>query len=90
VRSHLLQVNHGRLDELLIEAGAVTVLGQIALGFRQLFQELRFQPALTNLFRQLDGAPGILDDLHRLDPRELIEEPAATGVHQQGMALELE
>ena len=39
--------------------------------------------------RKLDRAPGILDHLHRLDPGQLIEKPAATGVHEHGMALHL-
>src|SRR5437588_236825 len=35
-------------------------------------------------------APGVLEDLHRLQAGDLVEEPAAGGVHQEGLALQLE
>src|ERR1035437_10257441 len=42
------------------------------------------------LARELQDASGVGDDLHGFDAGDLIEEPAATGVHQLGVAFELE
>jgi len=39
---------------------------------------------------QLQGPGGVLDHLQGLQARELGEEPAATGEHQQGVALHLQ
>ena len=43
-----------------------------------------------HLFCQTQSPSRVVDDLHGLDPRELVEEPAATGVHQHGVTLHLE
>ena len=37
-----------------------------------------------------DLPSGILEDLHGFDSADLVEEPAATGVHEHGMALHFE
>ena len=39
---------------------------------------------------ELEDAAGVGDDLHGLDAGDLVEEPAAGGVHELGVALELE
>ena len=39
---------------------------------------------------ELQDAAGVGDDLHGLDAGDLVEEPAATGVHELGVAFELE
>ena len=39
--------------------------------------------------RQLQHARGIGDDLHGLNAGDVVEEPAATGVHELGVALHL-
>ena len=38
---------------------------------------------------ELQDAAGVGDDLHGLDAGDVVEEPAAAGVHEHGVALEL-
>src|SRR5258708_8982519 len=79
---------HGRFDELGVDIRAVSVLGNVALGQSQLFQEALLQGVAEKFLGQLHHASGILDHLHRFDAREFVEEPAATGVHQHGVTLQ--
>ena len=49
-----------------------------------------FQSRLEELLPELHDASRVLEDLARLDSREVVEEPAATRVHQLRVSLELE
>ncbi len=62
----------------------------LLLASDKLFQEGRFDIVGEELFRQIDDAAGVLNALHRLDSRELIEEPAAARVHEHGVTLHFE
>ena len=76
-----------RLHPLVEDARAVAMIGQVALRQRQQLLELSFAMIGKEHLRQLQRAAGVHDDLHRLDAGELVEEPAAAGVHQHGVAL---
>src|ERR1700722_17297314 len=54
-----------------------------------MLQELIFQRLFEELFGELYYAASILDDLYRLNARKLVEKPAATGVHEHSIALQL-
>ncbi len=89
VRGDFFQVDHGGLDEPLVDQSPVAMLGDVALGLGQPLQEFCFQLIPEEALGQLDGTAGVLDHLNGFDPGEFVKEPAATGVHQQGVALEL-
>ena len=61
-------------------------IGKIAFRLGQDIQESRFKVLAENA-RQLNGAGGVLNDLDRFKPGDFVEKPAATGVHQQSVAL---
>src|SRR5512133_754275 len=48
------------------------------------------EAVFENFLRELQGAPSVHDDLDGLETGEFIEEPATTGVHEQGVALHFE
>ena len=86
---HLGQINLCRQNKAFIDAGAIAVAGNVALCradplFETFFQILSQKPA-----GQLQCPARILNDLNRLDARELIKEPAAARVHEHGVALDL-
>ena len=85
----LLEVDHRGLHPLVVDEGTVAVLGQVALRLGQAGAEPLLQPVPEELLRQPDGRPRVVDDLHCLDPGELVEEPAAARVHELRVALEL-
>ncbi len=90
VRRNAPQPDHFRLHQFLVNAAAIAKFGDVALGLLQQFQEFRLQSPSEQLAEQLQGAAGILDDLDGLDAGQLVEEPAAAGVHQHGVALHFE
>ena len=90
VSSDLSQVNKGGLDEFLIDAAAVSMLWNIALGLAQLLDEEALLGIAEKILRQLGGAPGVLNYLDGFNSRQFIEEPAATCIHQHGVSLELQ
>ena len=90
MRRDFFQVHNRRFDELLIDQSAVPVLRNIALSLRQSFEKTGFHRPLKQRVGQLHGSARIFDDLHRLNSRKFIKEPAAARVHQHGIALHLE
>ena len=87
--ANFTQVDKSRLDELLVNASAILMLRNVAFRLAELFDKEALTLDAEDLLGQLRGTAGILDHLHGFNPRELVEEPAATGVHQHGVALEL-
>ena len=57
---------------------------------RQLFQKRGLQVHAAGFLGKLDEPGGVLENLDCLEPGDLVEEPSATGVHQQSMSLHLE
>src|SRR5947209_8977081 len=88
MRPDFLQVDNRRLNVTRVDFCAVAILWEVTLGAREALQELGFNRISEQLFGDLNHAPGILNHLHSLDAGKLIEEPAATGVHEHGVALE--
>ena len=48
---------------------------------------MSFKILAEKFFRKLQDPAGVLEDLHPFDAGDLIEEPAATGVHEHRVAL---
>src|SRR5262249_36747469 len=90
VGADLLPIHHGRPHELLVDTASISVFRKIALRRNQPLHELRLKLITENALRQLYAAPDKEHTLHDIDAVKLIEEPTAAGVHQHGMALELE
>src|SRR6185437_3167537 len=71
-----------------VDLFAVAMFGKIAFRLAQFLAKLRLEiVALHHLASQLDGPTGVLDYLHCLDARELVEKPAAARIHQHRVAL---
>ena len=85
--ANFTQVDKSRFDELLVDAGAIPMLRNVAFRLAEPFDKSAFTLEAEKLLRQLGGAAGILDHLHGFNARQLVEEPAATGIHQHGVAL---
>ncbi len=93
VGADLFQADLHAGDVVLIDLGSGADLGQIALGGGEDFEEPWFELCSggpKELGRELQDAAGVGDDLDRLDAGDLVEEPSATGVHELGVAFELE
>ena len=88
--AHPQQIQHGGSDGTLVNLAAVPVLSQVAPSRFQAEQEFLLAAFAEQLLAQLDGAAGVLQDVHRLRPGEFIEEPAAAGIHQHEIALHFE
>ncbi len=90
--AYLLQADLHAGHESFVDFGAVADLGKVAGRSGQHVEE----PGLEDLARlaeepsgKLKNASRVGDHLDRLDSGDLIEEPAAAGVHQLGVALQL-
>ena len=82
--------NHGRLDVFPIDVAPVTEIRVIAAGGLRYLQETCLDIAHAGqLLPQFDSTPGILQDLNCFDSGNVIEKPAAAGVHQHRMSLKL-
>ena len=90
VRPHPFAVHDPRFDEIGVDASSVPKLPDVAAGLLQETQELRLQILAQKVGRELNGAGGVLDDLHGLDARQLIEKPAAACEHEHGVTLQLQ
>ena len=91
VRADALERHHGRPHGLLVDAPAVAGLGDVASCPAERLEERRLEVrAREEVLRELEGASGVLDDLARLDPRNVVEEPAAARVHELRVPLHLE
>ena len=71
-------------------APARVKLRQIARCTGQLLEERRFKLRVAQLLGELNHPAGIHEHLDRFRPRDLVEEPSATGVHQERVPLHLE
>ena len=90
MRDHAAQVHHGGTDETLPDDAAVGVGGHVGRRRGQPAHELVLQARAAEVGEVLQRHRRIPEDLHRLDGRQLVEEPAARGVHEQPVALQLE
>ena len=86
-------------DEAAIDFGSVGEVGAVALGEGEDPEELGFEigglgaeadGVGEELVGELEDAAGVGDDLDGFDAGDVVEEPAAAGVHELGVALELE
>ena len=93
MRAHLLQADAQSGDVAAVDAGAVAHLGDVGFGAGENLQEAVFERGAggaEELGRKLQHAAGVGDDLDGLDAGDLVEEPAAAGVHELGVAFQLE
>jgi hypothetical protein len=90
VGADFFAVDDGWADELFVDTEAVAVFGDIAASLSEELEELGFEIKVKEIASELEGAAGVLDDLDGFDAGEFVEEPAATGVHEHGVALEFE
>src|SRR5207245_1878244 len=90
VGEHAPRGDSARLDESPVDLTAVAVVAAVARRGLQAADELRLDHAAAEIAQVLDGHRGVLEDLHGLEPGQLVEEPAARGVHEHAVALHLE
>ena len=62
--------------------------GKITFRSGEFFEKLRLDGLSEELLGELNDASGVLDHLNGFNPGEIVEEPAATGVHEHGVALQ--
>ena len=89
---HLFQVQLSAADLLFINFRAISGRRHVGTCLGHLRQKRRFQRRgcfSKNLRRQLQHPRCIGDNLHRLNARNVVKEPSATGVHQLRVALHL-
>ena len=79
--------------QLLVDLRAVAGCGHVGLGLGQAGEEMRARAQSAwspkSCCGELQHARGVGDDLHGLDAGDVVEEPAAAGVHELGVALHL-
>ncbi|EKD59386.1 MAG: hypothetical protein ACD_55C00036G0001, partial [uncultured bacterium] len=90
VGADLDQVQPDGEHEVLVDPEPVLVRGNVALRLLQAVQKGLLHTVFRDPLGELQRAAGVIDHLHRLQPRELVEEPAAARVHQHGMTLHLQ
>ena len=93
VGADLFEADLHAVDVAAIDFGSVADLGDIAFAFGEDVEEVVFEVdagLAEELGGELEDAAGVGDDLHGLDAGDLVEEPAAGGVHELGVAFELE
>ena len=94
VGADLLEADAHAGDVAAVDLGAVAHLGDVAFGAGRGCRgscASRATPGCAEeLGGELEDAAGVGDDLHGLDAGDLVEEPAAAGVHELGVAFELE
>ncbi len=93
VGADLLEADLHAVDVAAVDLGSVADLGDIAFGFGEDVEEVFFEGDAgfaEELGGELEDAAGVGDDLHGLDAGDLVEEPAAGGVHELGVAFELQ
>ena len=86
-RHHLLKTDMIIQNQLSINLRPVAKFRHVARGRRQLGHKIRLQIHAGHFGRQLDRPTGIAQNLHPFRARDFLKKPAATGEHQQGMAL---
>src|SRR5205085_6760736 len=90
MRGDTAKIETRRFHFQLVNLPRIAVLRQVAPGRGDTAQELQFHAAAGNFFGELDGARGVVQDLHGLDAGDVVEEPAAARVHEHGVALHLQ
>ena len=90
VRRHSFQRDHRGLHQRLVRARTVAQLRYVGRRLRQRLDELGLEVLAGHLAGELQRPGRILEDLDRLQARDLREEPAAAGVHEQRLALHLQ
>ena len=91
VRRDALERDARRPDRLLVDAAPVAGLRDVALRPRQRLEKRRLEIRVREeLPRELEGPPGVLEDLAGLDAFDVVEEPAAARVHELRVPLHLE
>ncbi len=86
----VLERDGRRTDRRFVDAAAVSRLGNVARRPGQGFEDERLEVLAESVSRKLQSAPGVSQDLPRLDAADVVEEPAAARVHQLGVPLELQ
>ena len=86
----LHQIDDGWFYEFFINPAAVATFDDVALGHFKKFEEARGCTITKEILGQLDGTPGVLDDLNSLYPRDFVKEPSAARVHEHCMELEFQ
>ncbi len=92
MRGDLLKAKFHRPDFLFVDARAIARLGHVGFGLGQTRQKYRLEGRAflaEEIARQLQHARRIRDDLHGLNARNVVEKPAAAGVHQLRVPLHL-
>ena len=74
----------------LVDIAPVALVRDVASRVRELFQERLFEVEVEGLLGELENTRGVLQDLGRLDARDIVEEPPAARVHEHRVALQLE
>src|SRR5579885_1746917 len=90
MRSYSGQVEHCRSNETFVDLPAIPKIRDIAANGFKPPQKVLLAISAKELFSQLHRAGGVLQHLHGLLAGRLVEEPAATCVHQHQMPLKLE
>ena len=73
-----------------IDLGTVALRGYVRFGLGEGFEKLHFEGVgffFEKRLGQLDHACGVGDNLDGFNAGDVVKEPAATGVHELGMAL---
>ena len=76
-----------RLDKLPINVCACFHLRTIAFCLGENLQKLIASGRQSQLLHKINRAAGVLQNLNRLDPGDVVKEPAAARVHQKQHAL---
>ncbi len=93
VSADVLNLDARAGDPLAIDRGAISVFRHVAFRAGEHVEKLRFEGSafLTEeLGGELQNTAGIGNDLHGLNAGDVVEEPATAGVHELGVAFELE
>jgi len=93
VGADVFEVEASAGDEAAIDFGSVADFWHVGFGLLKEFEELGFEVG-TGFAEELGGelkdAAGVGDDLHGFYAGDVVKEPAAGGVHELGMAFELQ
>ena len=93
VGADVLEIEAGAGDETAVDFGSGADLWDVGFGFFEEGEEVGFEGGCgwaEEVLRELDDAAGVGDDLHGFEAGDIVEEPAAGGVHELGVAFELE
>src|SRR5882757_8128157 len=91
--TELFEADHHRLYQSVVDVGSVTRIGQVALCIGEHVEELLGERKCTmseELTCEIEDAASVGDHLNGLDAGDIVEEPAARGVHELDVALELQ